>query len=253
MPWGCFVGAQGGVLKKTPPLLLKHQFLLMKQPKDGGWGGGWGRSRGHQRGWDAAWGREGGDAQPCPVTHPHPPPPSAHPVTPGWRPGSGSALGGGGARHGTRRWRRGHPREGAASGGGGGGRHSMLGARGGGSRPCVAVVGDTGVRGGRPCAGESGRGVGGGNPMATQAPRPPPRGSVGHPTAPSPPQSPREPCPYLGGGGSPRPHSPYLGPSSIAGAGEGGAAVPLGGGGGQDGARGSPLAQHPVSPGWGFG
>lgn len=172
-------------------------------PPDRGGGGG----RGHQPGQDAAVGRGQSHAR-CPLPPRHS--------------GSGRAGAPGRAR-GTRWWRKGPPGEGEASGGRGDTQHA---GDTGGTRPCVAAVGDTGLRGDQPCAGRRAR--------AGAAPTWPPEPLAHPPCALSPPRcSPGEPCPYLG-----VPTALLPPPVSLLVAGTGGTAVlPLRGSGGRDGAR----------------
>lgn len=141
----------------------------MSPPDRGG-----GVGRGHQPGRDAAVG--GWGAQPCPVPLPTP----SLRVWPRW---------GAGTRGGDTLVAEGTP-PGRAKQAGAGGTRSMLGARGG-TRPCVAAVGDTGVRGNQPCAGWGAR-AGGAPTWPPKPPRPPP-GALSPPRC-----SPGEPCPYLG-------------------------------------------------------
>lgn len=199
-------------LRKTPSLLLKHQFLLMKQPKDGEGGGVPSRSRGRRGpGSPARAGRGGGEGHsharsPCPPRH------------------SGSGRAGvPGRAGGTRWWRKGPPREGRSKRGPGGhaacwghGRDTSL--RGGGGRHRGA--------GGPALCWVGGEGGGERTHMATQAPRPPP-GALSPPRC-----SPGELCPYLR---SPQRCSPCLCHSSVAGT-VGAAVFPLRGAGGKDGA-----------------
>lgn len=143
-------------LRKTPSLLLKHQFLLMKQPKDGEGGGVPSRSRGRRGpGSPARAGRGGGEGHsharsPCPPRH------------------SGSGRAGVPGRAGGTRWWRKGPPPGRAKQAGAGGTRSMLGAREG-HVPAWRRWETQGCGGTSPVLG-GGRGRGGAHP--TWPPRP---------------------------------------------------------------------------------